>query len=77
MMDTITVHVRIPEGTFNVTGTYTSGCAAWGGGAGEPPTNPPEDDEFEIDKVEILWLGDDDLLEKLQEAACAVCRKRR
>ena len=77
MGETRTVRVKIPEGTFDVTGTYTPGYPASGGGRLEPCTVPAGEDEFEIDKVQIVWLDDDDLLDKLQEAACKVCRKGR
>jgi hypothetical protein len=38
----------------NLSGTFQPGCAAWGGGRFERPTNPPEDDS--VEDVEVCGL---------------------
>lgn len=42
------------EVQVDLAGTFQPGCAAWGGGRFERPTNPPEADS--IEDVEILRL---------------------
>lgn len=37
-----------------LTGTFSAGCAAWGGSKGERPINPPEPDSIEDIAIERL-----------------------